>query len=102
MRDSTLSSGLPSGLPRPTPRILNTDESVPLVHLALVDQALAQIAAALRDVRDVAATYAASDPRARELRNLSARGDMVLFEGRSWLAWHPAHPAAAARYGGDE
>ena len=77
-------------LPRPTPRILNADESVPALHHAVVSNALAQITVAAQELEGVYGIYRVGDPRVSELHNILVRLRMVLFVGDSWLVWHPA------------
>lgn len=84
-------------IPTPRMRLRNDDESVPALHLTIVRDALAQIDHAARQIGGVLHTYGQSDPRARDLRNIITRVDMVLFVGDGWLAWHPVNPAQPER-----
>jgi hypothetical protein len=61
----------PQRFPKPTPRILNSDE-------------------AAREIGGVVNTYSEHDPRIRDLINILVRLDMILFVGDGWLAQHPA------------
>lgn len=77
-------------LPRPRPRILNTDAMVPALHRTAVMNALARMDDAAREIGAVVALYSSSDPRTRDLTNILSRVTLIQWIGDSWLAWHPA------------
>ena len=80
-------------LPKPTPRILNTDEAVPALHRTVIESALGRVEVALQELDAVLRTYHPNDPRVFDLRyKVATRWQMTLIVGDQWLTWHPAAP----------
>lgn len=92
MHAPKLTHGTQGPLPKPTPRVLNTDEQVPALHRTVIEGALGRVEVAIQEIDAVLRTYHSRDPRVSDLRHLTTRLHMVLLCGDQWLTWHAAAP----------